>query len=127
MREQCAVIFWAWVCTAYGIVNPFAATGALVGCCFFLASPKATTLKQKFYLGCFSVGMGYAGGTFFYPGGPPWSEESMFVSGGIAALIATVATAAGLMIDSKGGLPKWVTDILGYVPVLKQRGDNDGN
>jgi hypothetical protein len=126
MREQCTVIFWTWVCMVGGVINPFAVAGALIGTCFFLASPKATTLGQKIYLGLFSCGMGFGGGIFFYPGGPPWSEKAMIVSGAIAALIATVFTAAGYMVDSKGGLPKWVTDILGYVPFIKRRSNSDG-
>lgn len=127
MREQCTVIFWAWLCALGGVVNPFAVAGALVGMCFFLASPKATTLAQKLYLGVFSCGMGIGGGIFFYPGGPPWSEKAMLVSGGIAALIATVFTAAGYMVDSKGGLPRWVKDILAYVPFVKPRSNSDGS
>jgi hypothetical protein len=81
MREQCTVIFWTWVCMVGGVINPFAVAGALIGTCFFLASPKATTLGQKIYLGLFSCGMGFGGGIFFYPGGPPWSEKAMIVSG----------------------------------------------
>lgn len=129
MREQCTVIFWAWLCALGGVINPFAVAGALIGTCFFLANPKATSLGQKIYLGLFSCGMGIGGGMFFYGQvpGETWNEKAMLVSGGIAALIATVFTAAGLMVDSKGGLPKWVKDILGYVPFVKQRSNSDGS
>lgn len=127
MREQCAVVFWTWLCAIGGVINPFAVAGALVGICFFLASPKATTLGQKLYLGFFSFGMGFAGGIFFYPGGPPWSEEAMVVSGGIAALIATVFTAAGYMVERQADLPEWAKSILAVIPTLKQRGNGDGN
>lgn len=127
MREQCTVIFWTWICVLGGVINPFAIAGALIGTCFLLSRPASTSLGQKIYLGLFSVGMGFGGGVFFYPGGPPWNEKAMLVSGGIAALIATVFTAAGLMVDSKGGLPNWVKDILGYVPFVKQRSNSDGS
>jgi len=127
MREQCTVVFWAWVCMLGGLINPFAVAGALIGTCFLLSRPGATTLGQKIYLGLFSCGMGFGGGVFFYPGGPPWNEKAMLVSGGIAGLIATVFTAAGAMVESKAGLPKWVKDILGYVPFVKQRSNSDGS
>lgn len=30
------------------------------------------------------------------------------------------------MVENKAGLPKWVNDILGYVPFVKQRSNSDG-
>lgn len=50
----------------------------------------------------------------------------MFVAGGIAALIATVFTAAGYMVENKGGLPDWAKDVLAYLPSFKQRSNGDG-
>lgn len=126
MREQCVVWAWWWVCAVGAGVNPFAAAGAAIGCCFFMAAPRATTLRERFLLSVFSFGMGYGGGVFFYGGPPPYSEKAMLVAGGIAAMIATVFTALGYMVEKDGPVPEWIKTIIGLIPFFKSRGNSDG-
>jgi len=129
MFDQCTREALVWWCVVLLAIHPWAATGAAFGCCFFLAAPMVTSGWQRMKLSLFSFGLGYAAGVFWYGKviGEPWNEKAMLVSGGIAALCAIVFTAAGAMVESKAGLPKWVKDILGYVPFVKQRSNSDGS
>lgn len=126
MREQCAVYAYLWVCTLLAGMNGYAAAGAAIGCCFYLAAPKATSFRERFMLTLFSWGMAYGGGVFFYGGPPPWNEKALFVAGGIGALIAVVFTALGYMVEKDGPVPEWIKTIIGLIPFFKSRGGNDG-
>lgn len=125
MFDQCSREF-AILCMILAAVNPWAATGAAFGCCFFLAAPMATNGWQRFKLMMFSLGIGYGGGVFFYGGGPPWNEKAMMVSAALSALGAVVFTALYYVVDRNGPLPEWLTNILDRIPLFKRRGDNDG-
>jgi hypothetical protein len=126
MSDQCVT----WLCaTLFAIgaaINPWAATGAAVGCCFFLAAPMATSGWQRVKLVLFSLGIGYAGGVFMYSGGPPWNEKAMLVSAALSALGAVIFTAFYYVIDKSGPLPAWLESILDRIPLFKRRSDTDG-
>jgi len=126
MSDQCA----GWLCaTLFAIgaaINPWAATGAAFGCCFFLFAPMITTGWQRLKLIPFSMGMGYAGGVFTYSGGPPWNEKAMLVSAVVSAMAAVTFTAFYFVVDRSGPLPAWLESILDRIPMLKRRGDSDG-
>lgn len=126
MREQCSLYAYLWVCALLAGINGFAAAGAAIGCCFFLAAPKATSLRERFLLSVFSLGMGYGGGVYFYGGGPPFDEKALFVAGAVSALIAVVFTALGYMVEKDGPVPEWIKTIIGLIPFFKNRGGNDG-
>lgn len=108
-------------------MHPHAASGAVVGCFFFLASPSATTRRQRLLLAVFSFGIGYAAGVFAYGGGPPFSEKAMFVAGGVSALAAVVWTGLHRMAAGDGPLPQWVKDTLGFLPMFRPKGPDDGS
>lgn len=97
-------------------VHPWAATGAAFGCCFFLAYPGATTSRQRWLLGAFSLGIGYACGVFFYGEGPPYSSKAMLVAATIAALAAVLFTAWSAIITSNGNLPPWLASLIDLWP-----------
>lgn len=126
MREQCTVWAWWWVCAVLSGVHPFAAAGAAIGCCFFMAAPRATTIRERFLLSMFSLGMGYSGGIFWYGGGPPYSEKAMLVAGAISAMVAVVFTALGYMVEKDGPVPQWIKTIIDLIPFFKSRGNSDG-
>ncbi|MNQ62184.1 hypothetical protein D3C85_765190 [compost metagenome] len=112
--------------TILAATHPWAAIGASAGCCFFLAAPMASHGWKRFKLCVFSWGIGYAGGVFFYGGGPPYSEKAMLVAAALSALGAVIFTAFYYVIDKSGPLPEWLESILDRVPMFKRRSDNDG-
>ena len=120
----------AWLLGAmyamFASTHPWAATGAAFGCCFFLAYPGATTARQRWLLGLFSLGIGYACGVFFYGEGPPYSPKAMLVAATIAALAAVLFTAWSAIIASNGTLPPWLVSIIELWPFKKgsPRDDN---
>ena len=118
MRDQCETYAYLWVCALLAGMNGYAAAGAAIGCCFYLAAPKATSFRERFFLTLFSWGMAC--------GGPPYDEKAMFVSGAIGALIAVVFTALGYMVEKDGPVPEWIKTIIGLIPFFKSRGSNDG-
>lgn len=126
MSDQCTT----WLCAALfavgAAINPWAATGAAFGCCIFLFVPMATNGWQRLKLIPFSMGIGYAGGVFFYSGGPPWNEKAMLVSAALSALGAVVFTAFYFVIEKSGPLPAWLESILDRIPMFKKRGGSDG-
>ena len=126
MREQCTLVAWVWVCAMLSGINGFAAAGAAVGCCFYMAVPRATTVREQFCLSVFSFGMGYGGGIYWYGGPPPYSEKAMLVAGAMSALIAVVFTAIGYMVERDGQVPEWIKTIITIIPFFKSRGNNDG-
>lgn len=126
MTDQCTQWFCATLLAVLAATHPWAASGAIFGCCFFLARPGVTTGWQRVKLGVFSFGLGYAGGVFWYGGGPPWSERAMLVSAVISALAAVTFTAFYYVIDKSGPLPAWLESILDRIPMFKRRGDQDG-
>lgn len=102
------------------VVNPHAAIGAAVGCCFFLAVPwGAGKLEwwRRILLCVFSYGMGYAGGAYVISVG----EGAMFVSGGISAMAAIFFSALNRTTAGDGPLPQWLGDILDRMPFLKRK------
>jgi hypothetical protein len=103
----------------FASANPWAATGAAFGCCFFLAYPGATTGKQRWLLGFFSFGIGYACGVFYYGEGPPYSQKAMLVSASIAALAAVLFTAWAAVISTNGNLPPWIASLIELWPFKK--------
>lgn len=115
--------FAAWVfgimSAAWYATHPWAATGAAFGCLFFLAYPGATTGKQRWLLGLFSLGIGYACGVFFYGEGPPYSNKAMFVAGSFAAIAAVFFTAWSVVISSNGNLPPWIVSLIELLPFKK--------
>lgn len=125
MFDQCTRDITLFCAIAMAI-HPWAATGAVVGCCFFLAAPMATSGWQRVKLTAFSFGIGYAGGVFWYGGGPPWSEKAMLISAALSALAAVVFTAFYYIIDKSGPLPSWLESILDRIPFFKRRSDTDG-
>lgn len=100
------VLSAAWYAT-----NPWAATGAAFGCCFFLAYPGATTVRQRWWLGVFSLGIGYASGVFFYR-----DDRAMLVAGTIAALASVLFTAWAAIISNNGNLPPWMKSLIELWP-----------
>lgn len=125
MFDQC-IRDSALLCLIAAAIHPWAATGAAFGCCFFLFAPMATTGWQRLKLLPFSFGIGYAGGVFWYGGGPPWSEKAMLVSAALSALGAIIFTAFYYVIDKNGPLPAWLESILDRIPLFKRRSDTDG-
>jgi hypothetical protein len=125
MFDQCSRDL-SLLCLFAAAIHPWAATGAAFGCCFFLAAPMATTGWQRFKLVLFSFGLGYAGGVFWYGGGPPWSEKAMLVAAALSALGAVIFTAFYYVIDKSGPLPAWLESILDRIPLFKRRSDTDG-
>lgn len=105
--------------------HPWAATGAAFGCCFFLAYPGATTTGQRWFLGFFSLGIGYACGVFFYGEGPPYSNKAMFVAATTAAVAAAVFTAWRFVIDTRGDLPPWVKTLIEILPFKRGAARDD--
>lgn len=103
----------------FASTHPWAATGAAFGCCFFLAYPGATTTKQRWLLGLFSLGVGYACGVFFYGEGPPYSPKAMLVAATIAALAAVLFTAWAAIISTNGNLPPWIVSLIELWPFKK--------
>jgi hypothetical protein len=126
MREQCSLYAYLWVCALLAGINGFAFAGAAIGCCFYMAAPRATSLRERFFLSVFSFGMGYGGGIYWYGGPPPYSEKAMIIAGAISALIAVVFTALGYMVEKDGPVPEWIKTIIGLIPFFKSRGGNDG-
>lgn len=110
----------AWYAT-----HPWAASGAAFGCCFFLAYPGATTIRQRILLGLFSLGIGYACGVFFYGEGPPYSNKAMFVAAGFAALAAVLFTAWSAIITTNGTLPPWLASLIELWPFKKGASRDD--
>lgn len=125
MSEQCSNALGALACLIILSINPWAATGAAFGCCFFGFSPKSTSNWQRIKLGLFSFGIGYAAGVFLY-GGMPWNEKAMFPAAALSALAAVIFTAFYHIVDRNGPLPAWLEGILDRIPILKKRGDSDG-
>jgi len=125
MSEQCI----NWVCLAFFVtlaaINPWAATGAAFGCCFFVISPRSSTGWQRVKLTLFSFGIGYAAGVFFY-GGFPYQEKAMLPAAALSAIAAVLFTAFYHVIDKNGPLPDWLESILDRIPIFKKRGDSDG-
>lgn len=109
------VLSAAWYAT-----NPWAATGAAFGCCFFLAYPGATTTRQRWLLGAFSLGIGYACGVFFYS-----DNRAMLVSGTIAALASVLFTAWAAIITSNGNLPPWMRSLIELWPFKRGTSRDD--
>lgn len=107
-------------------MHPHASAGAAFGCFFFLASPPTTTRKQRVLLAFFSFGMGYAFGIFLYGGGPPYNEKAMFASGGMAALVAVIWLGLQRMAEGDGPLPQWLKDMIGFIPLFRRKGPDDG-
>lgn len=107
-------------------LQPHAAVGAAVGCFFFLASPASTNRRQRLLLAVFSFGIGYAAGVFAYGGGPPYSEKAMLVAGSVSALAAVIWTGLHRMAAADGPLPEWVKDTLGFIPMFRRKGPDDG-
>lgn len=105
--------------TVYTATNPWAATGAAFGCCFFLAYPGATTSKQRWLLGTFSLGIGYACGVFFHGEGPPYSQKAMLPAAVFAALAAVLFTAWSAIIANNGTLPPWLASLIELWPFKK--------
>ena len=113
-----AILAWALgvMSAMWYATHPWAATGAAFGCCFFLAYPGATTSRQRWLLGAFSLGIGYACGVFFYGEGPPYSSKAMLVAATIAALAAVLFTAWSAIITSNGNLPPWLASLIDLWP-----------
>lgn len=126
MSEQCSNLLGAFLCVILFSINPWAATGAAFGCCFFVGSPRSTTGWQRVKLTLFSFGIGYGAGVFWYGGGPPYLEKAMLPAGALSALAAVIFTAFYHVIDKSGPLPAWLESILDRIPMLKKRGDSDG-
>ncbi len=125
MFDKCSPEF-ASICLILAAVNPWAASGAAFGCCFFLFAPMVTTGWQRLKLVPFSWGIGYGGGVFFYGGGPPWNEKAIMVSVALSALGAVIFTALYYVVDRNGPLPVWLENILDRIPLFKRNGDDGG-
>lgn len=124
-HQQAALGFLILALTA---MNPFAASGAAFGCCFYLAFPSASRGLQRLLYCVFSWGIGYAAGVFFYGDGPPYSQKGMLVSAVVAAVAVLVFIAWGSVIRRDGDLPPWLQQILDLVfPFRSKRGDGDDN
>lgn len=109
----------------FAATHPWAATGAAFGCCFFLASPSATTRRQRWLLGAFSCGIGYACGVFFYGEGPPYSQKAMLVAAAMSALAAVLFTAWAGVIANNGTLPPWLASLFELLPFKKGTRSDD--
>lgn len=121
--EVVAIVFLALFAT----IHPHAATGAAVGCFFYLAFPGDNTRRQSLLLCVFSFGIGYAFGLFAYGGGPPYDEKAMFAAGSISALAVVIWKGLHRMAAGDGPLPQWIKDILGFLPMFRRKGPDDGN
>lgn len=110
------------------VMHPHAAAGAGIGVCFFLASPRSSTVGQRWWLGLFSLGIGYSAGVYWYPDGPPWSPQAMLPSVAVSAFAAVIATALTHVINNSSDLPRWLKTVLDYVPFLNRgaKGSDDG-
>lgn len=107
-------------------LHSHAAAGAAFGCFFFLASPASTNRRQRLLLSVFSFGIGYAAGVFAYGGGPPYNEKAMFVAGSVSALAAVIWAGLHRMAAGDGPLPQWLKDTLGFIPLFRRKGPDDG-
>lgn len=108
------------------VINPHAAIGAAIGCCFFLAVPWGSVKLEwwrRLLLSIFSYGAGYAAGAFFYGDGE--ENGSMLCAIGVSAIVAVAMSAfrntTERTIGGDGPLPQWVKDILDRVPFLNRR------
>jgi hypothetical protein len=107
-------------------MNPFAAAGAAVGCCCYLAFPSSSRGLRRLLYSVFSWGIGYAAGVFFYGDGPPYNQKAMLVAAAVAALAVLVFIAGGSIIKRDGNLPPWAESLLDVVfPFRSKRGDDD--
>lgn len=121
--DQCA----HWLCAGFLAVlmamHPWAAVGAGFGCCFVMAyPPKKTSYLARLALILFSWGIGYAHGVFWYPSGPPYDPSAMLPSVALSAVGVVIGLAIVRMVELNGGLPEWLKDILGMLPLTKRKG-----
>ena len=128
--------FWHWIVwggkllgggilAVLVLLNPYAATGAAFGCCFFMAFPSASRGWQRVLYGVFSWGIGYGAGVFFFGEGPPYSPKAMLVSASFSALGALIFIAWGRIIGKGGKFPQWVETLLDIVFPFRSKGGND--
>lgn len=125
--EQCSHWLCAGLMAALLAMHPWAAIGAAFGCCFVMAyPPKDTNYFQRMALMIFSWGLGYGHGVFWYPEGPPYNPSAMLPSVALSALAVVIGLAVVKMVELNGGLPEWLKDVLGMLPLTKRKGgDND--
>lgn len=107
-------------------LHPWAAAGASFGCVFYLMMPAVMEGWRKAGYTVASWGMGYAGGVFFYGGGPPFLEQAMLVSALCACLVVVILTAVYGAGEKGGPLPPLVSDILDRIPFTRKKGPTDG-
>ena len=101
------------------------AMGAVFGSFFFLATPSpAHSVKQKFFLLLFSIGLGYSVG---------YGIKRMGGFEGFAMFCALAAAALGSGMfaswhnyQNGGPVPAWIMLLLDRLPFLKKRGDANG-
>ena len=109
------------------IVNPGAAIGAAIGCCFFLAVPWGAgrlAWWRRILLAVFSYGIGYASGAYLFGTAEP--DGAMMGAGCVSALAATVFAGLNRAANNDGPLPSWLSQILDRLPVLKRGEKDDG-
>ncbi len=101
------------------------AMGAVFGSFFYLATPSpAHSVRQKFLLLLFSIGLGYSVGIAAKTLGD-YERLSMFCA------LAASAVGSGMFASwnryqNGGPVPGWITLILDLLPFLKKRGDDNG-
>lgn len=106
-------------------LHPFAAAGAAVGCCFYLAFPSRSKGFQRLLYAVFSWGIGYAAGIYLHGEGPPFSEKAMLVSAAASAFAVLVFVALGSVIHRNESLPNWLVQAFDLFFKSKRGGRSD--
>lgn len=127
MTEQIGAWLAATLFAGLVAMNPYAASGAAIGCLFYLTYPSSSRGLRRLLLTVVSWGLGYATGIYKYPDGPPYSPESMLWSGVAAALVVFVLLAFALMFQKKEDFPPWLVSFLNMLlPLRAKRGEKNG-
>lgn len=109
------------------VINPGAAIGAAIGCCFFLATPWGggrLTWWRRMLLAVFSYGIGYAFGAYLFGVAQP--DGAMMGAGSASALAAAVFAGLNRAANNDGPLPSWLSQILDRLPFFKRGEKDDG-
>jgi hypothetical protein len=127
MTEQLGAWLAATLFAGLVAMNPYAASGAAIGCLFYLTYPSVTSGVRRLLLTVVSWGLGYATGIYKYPDGPPYEPGAMLWSAFGAALLVFVLMAIALMVSKKEDFPPWLVSVLKlWSPFGAKRGEKNG-
>lgn len=107
---------------AFSYLHPWAATGAVFGCFFFMTMQPEISKLKKLMLTIVSWGAGYASGVWMYGEGPPWSQKAMIVGFIGSALAVVLMTSLHAFIQNGGNIPTWLQTILDKLSLFPKKG-----